>query len=193
MSRWHPPLEEAYFTWLCSFVGSVLSRDRRHTHVKLLRILHKTPFVYFVPNDENRAMDGCYLREEFLAGSPEYAADVDWMTLECSFLEMLIALAHVADFETDPGVVPDGVKGWFWIFLENLKVHDYTDAAFLDGDAAFIEEDISNILNTVNMRTYSRNGEGGLFPLNHARKDQRKNEIWHQLSAYLLENRYVRL
>lgn len=193
MTRPRTPLEEAYFTWLCSFVASVTSRDKRHTHVRLLRKLHQTPFVYFVPNDENRAMDGLYLREDFLADSDEYVADVDWMAMECSFLEMLIALAQRADFETDPGVVPDGIKGWFWIILANIGVQKYTDAAFMDGDANFIEEDIENILSVVNNRLYNRSGEGGLFPLSYARKDQRKIEIWHQLSAYLLENRYVRL
>lgn len=193
MTRRQPPLEEAYFTWLCSFVTSVSNRDRRHSYVKLLRILHKTEFVHYVPNDENRAMDGVYLREDFLSATPEYYATPDWMEMECSMLEMLIALAQRADFETDPGVVRDGVQGWFWIMLTNLGVHGYTDAAFMEGIADFVEEDISKHLHVVNYREYQRNGEGGLFPLRYARKDQRKVEIWHQLSAYLLENRYVRL
>ena len=193
MTRRQPPLEEAYFTWLCSFVASVSNRDRRHSYVKLLRILHKTEFVYYVPNDENRAMDGVYLREDFLSATPEYHATPDWMEMECSMLEMLIALAQRADFETDPGVVRDGVQGWFWIMLTNLGIDRYTDAAFMEGAADFIEEDISKHLHAVNYREYQRNGEGGLFPLRYARKDQRRVEIWHQLSAYLLENRYVRL
>ena len=37
-------------------------------------------------------------------------------------------------------------------------------------------------------RRYKRSGEGGLFPLKNAAKDQRKVEIWYQLSSYLLEN-----
>ena len=64
--------------------------------MKLLRILHKTEFVYYVPNDENRAMDGVYLREDFLSATPEYYATPDWMEMECSMLEMLIALAQRA-------------------------------------------------------------------------------------------------
>lgn len=193
MTRRLPPLEEAYFTWLCSHVTSVTNRDRRHSHVRLLRLLHQTEFVYSVPNDEDRAADGIYLRSEFLAGDDSYVADVDWMSMECSFLEMLIALAKRAEFKTDPDVVPDGVWGWFWIILENLDLRKYTDASFLDVDANLVVEEISDILRRVNYRDYTRNGDGGLFPLAHARKDQRRTEIWEQLSAYLLENRYVRL
>ena len=37
-------------------------------------------------------------------------------------------------------------------------------------------------------RDYFRDGFGGLFPLKHAKKDQRKVEIWYQLQNWLMEN-----
>ena len=37
-------------------------------------------------------------------------------------------------------------------------------------------------------RKYSRNGDGGLFTVNHSRYDLRSVEIWYQMCWYLDEN-----
>jgi hypothetical protein len=37
-------------------------------------------------------------------------------------------------------------------------------------------------------RTYDRRGHGGLFPLQRSNRDQRRVEIWYQLSEYLLQD-----
>ena len=37
-------------------------------------------------------------------------------------------------------------------------------------------------------REYSDNGHGGLFPLKNPKKDQRKVEIWYQMTEYINEN-----
>jgi hypothetical protein len=48
-------------------------------------------------------------------------------------------------------------------------------------------KEVNAIIKRVVDRTYQHNGHGGLFPLRLATSDQRKVEIWYQLSAYLSE------
>ena len=153
----------------------------------LVQQLYKTKFVYFVGNDIDRAYDGIELREEFLDIHEEYAWDPDWISLECSVLEMLVALARVADFETDAGAMRGGVMGWFWTFLDNVKLKGLTDSVW----GPRVLEDVTQILQQVNNREYDANGCGGYFPLRNSKEDQRYVELWYQLSAYLLENNYV--
>lgn len=133
-------------------------------------------------------MDGIDLREEFLDRHPSLPYDRNWMDLDCSMLEMLIALATRADFHTDDGLIDGGVGGWFWKLMDNVRLSRYTDRVCNERGL----EEIDRILETINDRTYNSNGRGGLFPLRRPREDQTKVELWYQLSAYLLENRYVR-
>ncbi len=133
-------------------------------------------------------MDGIELREEFLRQRPTLRVDRDWMELDCSMLEMLIALARRADFETDTGALEGGVGGWFWKFMDNVRLSQYTDEVITDRSLGVID----STLETINERTYRPNGRGGLFPLRKPHADQRDVELWYQLSAYLLENNYVR-
>lgn len=133
-------------------------------------------------------MDGLDLRYEFLSQHPPLRADRDWLELDCSMLEMLIALAIRADFETDTGAIAGGVEGWFWKFMDNVRLSQYIDALINAKSLGVIDR----TLETINNRTYKPNGRGGLFPLRKPQKDQREVELWYQLSAYLLENNYVR-
>jgi hypothetical protein len=104
------------------------------------------------------------------------------MELECSVLEMLIALSRWLFFETDTGEPRD----WFWHMIENLGLTaDRCNDKIYDN---LLREEIDSTLNRLIMRTYSPSGQGGLFPLSHERQDQRHVELWYQLNAYLLEN-----
>lgn len=191
MNRRIPPLEDAYFTWLYSHVEPIRVDSPAARHAKLFHILHATPFVDIVPNDDNRAADGIDLRAVFLEGDDAYSADADWMTLECSMLEMFIALCNRAVFETDHSEDPGGVRGWFWIIMTNLDLAKFTDEEFMVLGEKAATEAVRRVLYNVNYRLYSRSGHGGAFPLLRPRRDQRKIELWYQLSAYLIENRYV--
>lgn len=184
------PLEEQYFVWLYGHVGAVNNRNPHRSYWKLTKALFITEFIYFVPNDDNRAEAGRLLREEFLDthhGSWRMADVDNLLTPACSLLEMLIAFAKRADFHAFEGTMEGGAGGWFWKFMENVGLNQYTDA-YLKGNRL---EEVERILERINRRTYKPNGQGGLFPLRHPRDDQRRVELWYQLSAYLLENRYV--
>jgi len=46
------PLDELYFTWLYSQVGSVRTRNPARTYWSLLRYLYTKEFVWIIPNDD---------------------------------------------------------------------------------------------------------------------------------------------
>jgi hypothetical protein len=163
----HEPIEEVYFKWLCAKVEKLNGPPTPSlTHWKLFRILHTTEFVWFIPNDDNRIMDGLELRIYFLSES-RCQDDKDWMAAGCSVLEMLIAFANRAEFMTDEPALE-----WFWRFIENLNLTRFT-------------ENISNVLERFVWRTYQPSGVGGLFPIRSPRRDQRLVEIWYQFCDYL--------
>lgn len=169
-------LDDLYLTWLYSQVGSVKVKNPGRTYWTLFRQLYTKEFIWFVPNDDNRAEDGRELRYEFAADEGLHHVDPAWLSLECSVLEMLIALSRRASFE-------DGrpAKVWFWIFLRNLGLDAYTDRS------RYERRDVDEVLESVIHRRYDRNGNGGIFPLYNPAKDQRRVELWYQLCEYLLQ------
>lgn len=132
--------------------------------------------------DENRAIDGMALREQFIDEEAEYPYATDaWMGLACSVLEMLIALSRRVAFEADEG----DPRKWFWELMHNLRLDSYSDATHL---STAEHREVNHILETLMLRSYDRNGDGGLFPLRDPAKDQRRVDIWYQMNAYLIEN-----
>ncbi len=166
-------LDSDYLTWLYGLVRWDEHGDR--TYWKLLRQMHSTEFIWFIPNDDNRAEDGRALRWEFF-DSTNAVVDRDWLDLGCSFLEMLIGVARRLSFENDYST-----PVCFWNFVGSLRLDGYDD------NSVYRKNNIDRVLNRVVFRTYSYDGTGGLFPLRHATEDQREIEIWYQLSAWLLE------
>lgn len=175
-------LDDRYLEWLYTKFGATRNRNPSRSYWHLAVQLYRKPFRFFIGNDENRALDGIELRYEFIHETGETEIDMTWMELECSFLEMLIALARRVAFETD-----GYPAAWFGKFLENLEIVRYTDDIY----EVSIEEEINEVLDRVNQRTYSFEGVGGLFPLRNADRDQRVIEIWYQMSAYINEGAYV--
>lgn len=165
----------SYLDWLAAKIGHVRTRRSMNTYHDLLRKLSQTEFVWFVANDDNRAEDGRQLRLEWVT-TQETPADPAWLASGCSFLEMLIALSYRLEFQSS-----SGADAWFWHLLMNI---DLT----AQNDRVFDEQEVEDRTHAVMFRTYERNGHGGLFPLRRSRKDQRKVEIWQQMSAYLLQD-----
>lgn len=170
------PLDELYFRWLYSQVGSVKLKNPARTYWTVLRQLFTKEFVWIIPNDDNRLEDGRDLRAEF-AEQEDVDPDQEWLYLGCSMLEMLIALSRRLSFEDDKPAVE-----WFWELMENIGLRGLNDKT------KPTQQDIDEILDDVIWRTYEVDGTGGLFPLRNPDQDQREVEIWYQLSAYLQEN-----
>lgn len=167
------PIEGLYFNWLRAKVVNLDSPS--YLYLDLLRILYRTEFVWTVLGDKNREEDGLELRENFLRET-QLENDLDWFYSPCSVLEVLIAFAGRASFQTD---IP--TSEWFWTFLTNLGLDNYRTVS--DSDRSMIER----ILSTFIWRIYDQDGRGGLFPLREPKENQAKVEIWYQFCAYLDE------
>ena len=163
-------LDGLYFEWLCRLVNSHSSN-----HDNLLKILFHKEFVWFVANDDNRAVDGKELREEFLQAE-NLEGTQDFRDIGCSMLELLIGLARRLSFEAEG----DPAR-WFWFLMKNISLYGYTDNRRLPLDR------IDEILDRVIWRTYNPDGIGGLFPRVNPEQDQREVELWYQMSGYLLD------
>lgn len=169
-------LDDRYLRWLYGQVADVKIRRGTQTFWKLLKQLYKKQFTWFVPNDANRAMDGLILRQEW-AEEFGWETEREWMELECSVLEMLLALARRAEFQNG-----DTTEYWFWRFLENLEFAEFHDSS------RYSQNFVEDRLNVVLERKYDRFGNGGMFPIRNPREDQRRVEIWYQLCEYIVQD-----
>ncbi len=162
---------DSYFEWLVELT----TKDRypSGTYDKLLWQLYDTEFIFTLPRDENRAIDGIYLRRRF---DSEYA-DLDGSP--CSILEMMVALAIRCEEEyMDDPLVGDRTKQWFWRMVTSLGLGSMTDDRY---DADLVSDILEQFLN----REYGYDGRGGLFRMSNPPRDLTTVEIWKQLCWYL--------
>lgn len=171
--------ENRYFDYLCCLVG------RSQEYSILLDELHSIEFYSLIPNDDNRGSDGEYLRSLFID-----EVGHTWSTSlpdgPCTVLEMLIGLAYRLEFETSQSQWEKSPHEWFWILIDNLGLLGCTNEEYVRSHCT--ADRIHDICDMLLSRQYTYSGEGGLFPLKYAQKDQRRVEIWYQMSAYVMEN-----
>ena len=173
-------LVDKYFDWMCSVVCEG-KRSKRITHKKLLRYLHNVEFTCIMEMDDNRAGDGVELRYRFAYQHmyPYAMIDEYFDDKPCSILEMMTALVIriVENIMDDPDEsAPTGY--WFWNMIDSLGLANLSDSVWNED---YADEIINRFLN----REYEPNGEGGLFTVNHCKKDMRDVEIWYQMCWYL--------
>lgn len=167
-------MRTAYFNYLVEYIDNHgIERNR----LLMLKRLYNTEYTWKIPNDENRAMDGMKLRDEF-----GYSEELEG---PCSILEMLVALAIRCenDIMRDPKY-GDRTSTWFWIMIRNLGLMDYTDTNW-DVDSGY---EIDQICKNFVSNSYKKSGTNGLFLTHNPKIDMRKLEIWKQLGVYLDEN-----
>ena len=119
-----------------------------------------------------------------------FDADMD---APCTVLEMLIALAIRCESDImHDDACGDRTRLWFWEMIKNLGLIDYTDDAYMYDKSGSFDSEVNHIIDIFLERRYDKHGRGGAFPLRKYRtnyySDQRKVEIWYQLSAWLIEN-----
>lgn len=171
-------MKKKYYDFLCDIIG------KSNKYSILLSILHEMPFYSLIPNDDNRGEDGKQLRENFInQGGLQSLSVSQIFTDDCSVLEMLIGLSFRLEFETMSSRWEKLPREWFWILIDNLGLSDYTDEM-----ARNCTDEIYDKVRIFLDRRYKGNGEGGLFPLKRANKDQRRIEIWYQMNGYIIEN-----
>lgn len=171
-------LDDQYFEWLYSTVAATKNRNPARSFWILLRQMHSTEFVWFVPNDDNRVEDGLELRDEFVT-ELGLVPDPEWMGLGCSVLEMLVALARRCGFQRS-----ETTDEWFWRLVEHIGLRSYNDRKLANGS---LLSEVDETINQLIFRTYGPAGEGGLFPLKRPHRDQTKVELWYQMQAYMIE------
>lgn len=166
-------LDSLYFNWLYSQI----ERMGDPPYTGLLEQMFQTQFEWFVPNDDNRAKDGVNLRKKFIFERSTGKPDSDWLAIECSFLEMLVALSERVAYNMDVTI-----NDAFWHMVRNLGFDEtYSD------DYSYSSDDVDDVLQRVIWRNYSYDGSGGLFPLDAAERDQRETELIYQMYSYALE------
>lgn len=167
-------LDQAYFEWL---LAQVRSQHGSQTYRELCWELYKKEFVWIIPNDDNRIQDGLDLLVEFFH---ENGLEVENVRIRdgCSCLELVIGLSRRLAFIAGGDPIE-----WAWTLLGNLGFHSTSDP-LNDRNRAYID----GVLDRVIWRTYQADGVGGFFPLAFANDDQRKVELWYQMSAYIEEN-----
>lgn len=168
-------LDRAYFEWLVLVLG--VSQPSNGGVRTLLDVLFRSRFEWFVEFDRNRAADGMSLRREY---SFEHNDTVgvfgpDWFNVDCSMLEMLIALSRRMSIQTDISA-----PRCFWHMMRNIGLNQNST-----------EVEIVIASDKIVSRTYAPDGsDGGLFPLDDPDKDQRQVELLYQMYAYILENEF---
>jgi hypothetical protein len=175
--------KDEYYQWILDLV---CANPSENSYFILFKMLHSTEFKWFIPNDDNRAFEGRNLREQFcdelgIEFQDEYFND------ECTMLELVIGLAYRCENIMADSPDDHPMKYWFWHLLSNVGLDTCTDEYYCRGwDDYIFDRTMDRIIN----RTYKRSGEGGFFPLKFDKKDQRKVELWYQMSVYLVENYY---
>lgn len=175
-------MNDKYFNYLVNLV------DKQNRYSLLLKELYNIEYYATVPNDDNRGSDGLYLREQYLESMGHMPLSF-CHTDECTILEMLIGLSYRLEFETAQSIYEKRPEQWFWILIDNLKLTHFADKYIKNkNDHIQAINIIRDIINKLLDRTYFATGEGGLFPLINPKKDQRRVEIWYQMTDYIEEN-----
>jgi hypothetical protein len=162
---------EAYFLWLVDKVQE--DGHPRNTYWDLFGILHRTEFVWIVPNDDNRLEDGLDIRAEYFRIPREAARRFGPITV----LEVIIGLSRRLAW-----LAEGSAEGWAWQLVCNLELHKFRDPL-----SKRKVRQVEEMLYALVWRTYTPDGVGGFFPLARPRGDQTKIEIWYQMHAYAKE------
>lgn len=172
--------KEGYSKWLMSVLGM-------ESHTELFWILYDLEFTWILPLDESKSSNGIRMRDRYAYEEGKHLPD-GWMDHPCSFLEMTASLAFAMEesFLYDPNT-DDGVDTWFRILMENCGLWELDDEAFED-DWEWCAAEAEGIAFTIMQRRYASDGEGGLFPLDDPKEDQRTIEIGQQMNSYIVEN-----
>lgn len=167
--------ERLYFEWLVDLIDG-----ESYEYSRLINHLYDVPFRYFFPHDENWAGHGEYLRYEFSYDKgidPKYESEAP-----CSLLEMFVALAKQIGFII---IGDDDTARWFWFFMENLELTEYTDDKFNLEKVDYILEKFMN-------RDYDSDGFGSCF--RDEKQDEKQDlelksrDLWYQMSWYFDQN-----
>ncbi len=136
-------------------------------------VLFDTPFKSVLTLDQNRTLEAFTMREWLF--KTEYEGPVNCLEILWHLALKLSDQCLCSEKYGDP-------RDGFWEIWRNLRLDIY------DGLDFTMKSEIEYLLECWMERRYLRDGNGGCFPLFRPKKDQRKVELWYQMSEYLAEN-----
>lgn len=176
---------ENYIDWIC-YSRLDFSEEDHDKYLYLIKELLDIEFTWSIPRDSNRAEDGLALRRDFTYETDLYLDKSSGILPRCSVFEMLAALAYRCEDQ----IMLDYKEGhrayiWFFIMLKNLGLEKCTNSRWNRNMSEYIYDSVMIFVN----RKYKSDGSnGGLFPIKNRKINQKEEEIWKQLMAYLNEN-----
>ena len=174
----HEEMAHNYYRWLLDKI-----HFRQYgSYERVLNYLFHTEFYWVVPMDHNRYEGGLALRDDFAMeqGYPIYFWR-GYLPNYCTVLEMMISLAQDCEDRImgDPDF-GDRTHVWFWLMMDKVGLDELHDHCFNRFRA-------EQIVTTILDRTFSPDGNGGLFGRLSHPGDMREIEWWYQLNYYLDE------
>lgn len=176
-----PVILESYLNWLRT-IGGADNNEFHNSYNILFKVMHEIPFNVIIERDNNRLSDAKKLRDDFKDDTCYAIYDcIDEMPV--TFLEVVISLALRMEFIISSSEDIDETSKWVWVLLNNLNLIWYDDTTWDDNK----EMEVYYICQRVINREYESNGQGGFFPLEDSKDDQRNVELWYQLNYFLNE------
>ena len=180
-------VHQLYFHWLVE-----KAEGNSQAYERLCWMLHQVPFTRRVGKDMNRANDGMHLRLEFVDSylNLDPAEVNEMLEVDCSWLEMLVALTVTLDYLYD-----GGVRERFIELTTNMGLEPVLMSPGIGQDPNPYDEVDQELVDLATRRVdenlFDADGRGGLFPLlrwdPRELPDQREVEIWDQHAAYFRE------
>lgn len=167
-------MNDRYFDWLVDLVNA-------DDLLRLCEIMDGLDFTWTIPLDENIMYHAFELRDMY---ADETGCESGRHYISCSLFEAIVGLAYKCDMDVmyEPSI-GHRYSMWFHFFLENLF-----DGKLRNAEAFMDEDEIIDICVRFMNRDYERDGSGGMFPIKHDRRDQRRIHLWLQMNMWLVEN-----
>lgn len=167
---------QRYVHWLFDSIGNPAGQ-----YTGVLSVLFGYDFIVFVPNDENRVVEGLNLRQTY---RDVKRVDFVYDRPNCSVLEMMIGLSLKMNQTFYDPAKPEQGPYWFWFMFNNLGLDKYPNSTFYVGSNKL---EVENIVHCFVSRSYGPSGHGGLFPLDGSVEDQTQVEVWNQMHAWVVD------
>lgn len=175
-------LKNEYLDYLMDRAG--LEKGGADGYEDICRQLQETDFLPIIEKDENRCAECLELRADFDAvrcGMLDIALS-DTGTM----LELLIVMAEKMGYELSDSIYEASTRKWIMELMGNCGLDMY--ARNEDYETRGGERNVAGIVSAIIFHEIGWDGEGGLFPLFLAQRDQRRTELICQMNDYLEEN-----
>ena len=159
-------MEERYFRWLLKFIGNGFCR--KNSYFELLKYLFNVEYYWYIPMDENRAVDGVDLRHRFVTECDEdLEASYTLLSGPANVLEVLVALSIKMEYIVRGSIELSKSGQWFWGMIKSLGIFDCYDGCFDEEEVEYFLGEWFNPASRIS-----------IFP-------EKSGELWSQAMEFL--------